>query len=322
VTTTLPARNPDAALAILWEQEQHDAGELVAAARSESTIAGYADDWAKFGDWHRERGLGDPLPPVDHRAVLLWLTDIHLEVKASTIARRLSGIRYAHHLAGVPSPTDHPQVRQALAGVRRIRQDRPRQARPLYLDDLTAAVETLGGSARERRDRALLLVGWWGAFRRSELVGIDAAHITDHPQGVAVELPKSKTDQEGAGRMVPLHYRQREDLCPVRALREWANGTPGPVFRRVDRWGNVRATRLGAAAVNVVVKEAAERVGLDPAHYSAHSLRAGFVSECDRRGIGSSAVRVVTGHQSDAMLATYTRPRSLFESSAGAMFEE
>ncbi len=135
-----------------------------------------------------------------------------------------------------------------------------------------------------------------------------------------VTLRKSKTDQEGKGRQVPLHYHD-EQVCPVRALRAWLNAAgieSGPVFRRLDRWGNVKDSGLHPSAVATIVRDAASAIGLDPAEHTAHSLRAGFVSECDRRGIVSSAVRLVTGHQS----AIYTRPQSLFDSSAGAYFTE
>jgi hypothetical protein len=157
------------------------------------------------------------------------------------------------------------------------------------------------------------------------LVAITTADCADDPQGVVVTLPRSKTDQEGKGRQVPLHYHQG-DTCPVVSLRRWsvaaASDKKGPVFRSVDRWGNVNGAGLDGRAVARIVKAYAVAVGLDPAAYSGHSLRAGFVSECDRRGIASSAVRVVTGHQTESMLSVYSRPRSLFESSAGAFFDD
>ena len=120
---------------------------------------------------------------------------------------------------------------------------------------------------------------------------------------------------------MPLHYHE-ESTCPVRALRTWTGiiESEGPVFRQISQWGVVGDWALNDKAVGRVVKEAAASLGFDPSGFWAHSLRAGFVSECDRRGIPSSAVRLVTGHKSEAMLATYTRPRNLFESSAGAFF--
>jgi integrase len=275
-----------------------------------------------FTDWAVAVGFPVDLP-VATGTIALYLTASAGDLTSATLSRRLSAIRYRHHREGHPSPTDHPQIKELMSGIRRVRQDSRCQARPFYLEDLAAAVADLGESAKDTRDRALMLVGWWGAFRRSELVGIGKSDIEAHPAGVIVNLRRSKTDQEGRGRQVPLHYHEI-GVCPVRALRAWSALLPdgGPaVFRRVDRWGNVPSGRLAAGAVSQVVKMAAERIGLDPGGYSAHSLRAGFVSECDRRGILSSAVRLVTGHATDAMLSTYTRPRSLFKSSAGAFFD-
>lgn len=148
--------------------------------------------------------------------------------------------------------------------------------------------------------------------------------MEDHPEGLLVELTHSKTDQAGAGRTVPIHYRTDVTLCPVRAVRAWtvaAGIVDGFLFRRVDRWGNVAETPISGETVATVVKECAERIGFNPADYSAHSLRAGFVSECDRRGIPTGAVRAVTGHKSEAMLSVYSRPAKTFADSAGAYFD-
>jgi integrase len=298
------------------------AKDYIEASRAPSTIEGYRHDFLMFTRWATTAGLPVDLPiPVG--VITLYLTDEAERLATNTLARRASAIRYMHHQEGYPSPTDAPQVRQVMAGIKRTRQDRLRQARPLYYDDVAAAVADLGDGPKAIRDSALLLVGWWGAFRRSELTAMHRDDLIDHPQGMIVTLRRSKTDQEGRGREVPLHYR-RNGVCPVRAARAWACLIPDDepnLFRRVDRWGNVRPGRLSTEAVSRVVKDAAARIGMDPKGISAHSLRAGFVSECDRRGVPTSAVRLVTGHQSDQMLNSYQRPRSLFESSAGAFFD-
>jgi integrase len=319
--TTAPLAIP-AGLEDLWDQ----VGQYVEASRASSTLAGYRSDLQTFGRWadahHLDAGL-----PVAPGIVASFLAEQAQLVCSGTLARRCSSIRWAHEQAGHASPTAHPLVKRTMAGIRRTRQDGKRQARPVYLDDLAAMVEGLGDSPKDLRDRAALSVGWWGAFRRSELVGLRWSDVADHPQGMTARLGHSKTDQTGKGRLVPLHYHA-VPVCPVRALRAWRTiatmpdgGADGElILRRVDRWGHVHSDGLAGQAVSLIVKEAAARVGLDPAGYSGHSLRAGFVSECDRRGIATSAVRLVTGHASDVMLATYTRPRSLFDASAGAMF--
>jgi integrase len=300
------------------------------AARAPRTVDAYRSDWVQVQRW--VEGLGYALPDADDltEPIPVGIIESYLldrsdpatpdTVTPSTLGRHLAGIRWWHHQAGLVSPTDHPNLADVIAGIRRTEGVAPRRVRPVYLDDLAAMVESLPDGVKGERDRAILLSGWWGAFRRSELAALDVDDLADDPAGLIINLRRSKVDQEGAGRAVPLHYHD-EGICPVRAVRTWAAvAGDGALFRQVDRWGNLRG-RISGQTVATVVKAAAERIGHDPDTFSGHSLRAGFVSECDRRGISSSAVRIVTGHQSDAMLSVYTRPRSLFESSAGAFFD-
>jgi len=298
------------------------AREYLEASRAPSTRRGYHSDWRMFCRWSEARGIPASLP-VSIDTLAVYLTAEADRLSSSTLARRLSALRFEHHRAGLPSPTDHPQIRELMAGIRRVRRDTKRQAKPIYLDDLAASIAGFAPTHRACRNRAMLLVGWWGAFRRAELVRLDRSDVEDHPEGLILRLRHSKTDQEGAGREVPIHYHAPA-ICPVRALREWMAALPQggtSIFRRVDRWDTILAGRLSGESVSQVVKDSVERIGLERTLYSAHSLRAGFVSECDRRGIATSAIRLVTGHASDAMLSVYTRPRSLFESSAGAHFD-
>jgi len=309
-----------------------DAEQYRKASKAPRTLESYTSDWRGFHQWVGETVPEVPIPAdPEHLTaeVPLWLVVAYITDRAgnglapSSVARHLSAIRYWHHQARLPSPTDHPDIAETLAGIKRSSVHDTRQVRPLYLEDVAAAVETLGDDPKAVRDRAVLLVGWWGAFRRSELVALDRGDIEEHPEGMLLTIRRSKTDQEGKGRQIPLHYHAN-GTDPVRALRGWLelfDGDVGPVFRRVDRWGNVRPERLHHSAVAVIVKDAARRIGIDPGTVSGHSLRAGFVSECDRRRIPSGAVRQVTGHQSDAMLSIYSRPGDLFDSSAGAYFD-
>jgi site-specific recombinase XerD len=310
-----------------------DRGEDIrAAARAPRTLAAYHNDWQQLQAWASTLGL--LLPDPDHltEPVPVSLLEAYLldrsnpetpaTVTPSTLTRHLAAVKWWHRSAGLVSPTDHPALADVIAGIRRTETTTTRRVRPVYLEDLTAMVESQPEGTKGLRDSAMLLLGWWGAFRRSEVAGLNLTDLTDDPQGLLVNLRQTKTDQTGAGRQVPLHYHP-EPVCPVRGVRAWAAGLTddGPLFRNVDRWGNTGSDRLSGQAIAMVVKASAARIGLDPAAFSGHSLRAGFVSECDRRGITTSAVRLVTGHQSDAMLSVYTRPTSLFDSSAGAYFD-
>lgn len=334
-----PASQADpAVLAALADLSDPDGpgARYLAAARSPATREVYANHWTVFTEWLSDT-YGTSLPEADingkvslteavHPALVIrFVTDLAEHRRHATLSAYLSAIRYHHRASGLPSPTDHPQVTQVLDGIRREHMYRTWQARPLYLAELAAAVGQLDDMPQGPRDRALLLVGWWGAFRASELVGLDVSDVSQHPEGIVVTLDRSKTDQAGVGREVAIHYH--DDPCPVLALRAWLADriTEGPIFRRLERNGALRvgrrAGRLGRHQVIAIVKRAAASIGLDPRQYSAHSLRAGFVSECDRRGVPPGAVRAVTGHKTEAMLSLYSRPGQLFKDSAGSYFE-
>jgi site-specific recombinase XerD len=305
-------------------------GRLIQArAKSPNTIRSYRSDWRVFQAWGRDRGY--PIPDPDNLTDPIPVPLVYAFVAASTqervpvtVSRHISAIRFWHHQARLSSPTDHPDIRDLLAGHTNSTDYERRQARPVFYDDLRAMVGKLGDSMADKRSKALLTVGWWGAFRRSELSNLRVADVADDPSGILITLRRSKTDQAGVGRSVALHYHA-EDVCPVLHLRDWlraADRTDGFVFCGVSRWGHPSGKRLNAQIISETVKAAVASIGMNPDGYSAHSLRAGFVSECDRRRIATSAVRLVTGHTSDQMLNSYQRPGELFDSSAGHFFDD
>ena len=240
--------NPYAAAAVsLWGGSTGAVEDLDSYAKSANTLKGYRSDWDGFAEWANSQGI--PIPSVVDGAVDLpadvpvavikvYLAEKQDDLKAATLARHVSAIRHWHHQAGLVSPTDHPEVKRSMAGLQRKHSYQPARARPLFLEDLRRGLPA-GDDTKTIRDRAVLLVGWWWALRRSELVSIEAAHLSDHPEGVVISIPKSKTDQTGQGQQVALHYRDDETIDPVRSLRAWTalvDGA-GPVFRAVDRWG-------------------------------------------------------------------------------------
>jgi len=221
---TLPISIPDA---IISPSTQQRIEELVnqgaiyeQASRSPNTLRSYRSDWKQFATWAKGLGIvldADPdnlAEPISPDLVYLYVIDSATTRKPPTLARHLSAIRHWHHRKDLPSPTDHPRVMTTLAGIRRTHSYRRQQAQPLYLEDLRTAISLLPNTTKAARDRAALLVGWWGAFRRSELVGLNVSNLEDHPEGLLVTLARSKTDQESEGREVALHYH-RDDVCPV-----------------------------------------------------------------------------------------------------------
>ena len=243
----------------------------------------------------------------------MYLAD-HAEAwKVSTLNRRLAVISVMHQRHGYPSPTVSPAVREVAKGIRRQTGSAQRRVAPTVIGDIRRMLAHLPDNLLATRDRALLLIGFAGALRRSELVAIDVEDITDRPEGLAATLRRSKTDQEGAGRIVAIPYGT--ETCPVTALRTWteeAGITTGPVFRPIDRHENISATRLSDRAVALVLKRRAAAAGLDPAAYSGHSLRAGFATTAAAHGATERAIANQTGHRSMEVLRRYIRDGALF----------
>ena len=187
----------------------------------------------------------------------------------------------------------------------------------------------LGMTLRARRDKAMLLVGFAAALRRSELAAVRTEHLSFTPDGLRLLIPKSKSDQEGAGQVVGVAYGSRAETCPVRAVRSYLaaagreladQGRPsplsGPVFRSVDRWGRLGRKAITGRTVANVVKAYAQAAGLDPTLYAGHSLRAGFATTAARAGKPDRAIQKQTRHKSTAMLAEYVREGRLFDENA------
>jgi integrase len=195
-----------------------------------------------------------------------------------------------------------------------------RQATPLIKDDLFVVLEAMGSGLKDVRDRALLLIGFAGGFRRTELIGLNCDDVVQVRQGLVVTLRRSKTDQNGAGRKMGIpHGRGR--WCPVVALEQWltASGiSEGALFRPVDRHHRIAAKRLSGEAVCLVVRERVQAAGIDPGNYSGHSLRAGLATSAAQAGVSSWKIRQQTGHASDAMLARYIRDGELFINNAAS----
>jgi integrase len=266
-------------------------------------------------------GWGGSIPATDVM-VAEYLAEQADTLAPSTLSRRLASITKAHAAKGLRSPTASELVKSTLRGIKRAHGGSQRRAKPLLIEDLLRIMPILGTSPKDLRDKALLLVGFAGGFRRSELVALDVSDLESVRQGIVVHLRRSKTDQEGAGRKVGVpHGRTR--WCPVAAIGDWlkyASIEYGPVFRPLDRHGNLSNTRLSGEAVGMVVKARVVAIGHDPGDYSGHSLRAGLATSAAAAGVSSWKIRAQTGHASDAMLARYIRDGELFVgNAAGAL---
>lgn len=303
---------PRAPLEMLWQE----AAAIAAQARAANTRRAYASDWRDFARWCAEKNL-DPLPAAD-QTVVLYLTERAQRLKLATLVRRLAAIGQAHRLSGFESPLEREPVRLMVKGLRRKLGVRPEPKRPLLVEDLHAMVAQLPDEKIGARDRALLLIGFLGAFRRSELVGIEVSDVEITPKGLIIQLGRSKTDPEGQGRKVGIP-RQSSGICPAEALERWlavSGIRQGPIFRPVDRHGNLGARALSGQAVALIVKRWAQAAGLDARQVAGHSLRAGLATAAAIAGKSERAIMQQTGHRSVSMLRRYIRDGELFRENA------
>ena len=297
------------------------AREFARHSKAENTLRGYRTDWRDFCAWCESHALC-PLPAAPE-TVAGYIAECAGRLKVGTIQRRLNAIAEAHKATGLDSPTSAGLVRNTLKGIRRTLGTASAQKSPTLTDDIRAMVEATGAGLIGARDRALILLGFAGAFRRSELVGLDIADCVFGKDGLTVTLRRSKTDQDGAGRKVGIPYGSNPETCPVRTVQTWleqANADAGPLFRSINRHGQVAAGRLSGIDVARIVKKLAERAELDAAKYAGHSLRAGHATSAAIAGASERSIMNQTGHRSVQMVRRYIRDSSLFrDNSAGKL---
>jgi integrase len=288
------------------------------ASMSPRTRRAYQSSWQLFLGWcddHR----ADPREP---EIVVGFLSDQADSKKLATIEVYLAAISQARGLLGLPKLSEFPRVRRVMRGIRRTLgpQGQTRKT-PITVAQLRRISMVIPETPKGIRDRCILLVGFAGAFRRSELVALDVSDLGFTDDGLVIQIRRSKTDQVGDGRSVGIPYGSTPATCPVRAARAWlvnSGITSGPVFRGVDRHGNIGETRLGTRAVSRMIKAAVETIGLDAEGFAGHSLRAGFATEAAKHGVGELAIMRQTGHRSVVTLKKYIRHGQLFVGNAAA----
>lgn len=310
------------------------------ASKAVSTVKAYRSDARVFEAWCAGYGFRSlPASPV---AVAGFLThEAEAGRAASTIGRRCAAISYAHKLKGLPDPTDNEDVRATMRGVRRTVGVAPTQKAAATVDVLTAMLMHVPNTLTGKRDKALLALGFAGAFRRSELVALDVADLREDRDGLRVIVRRSKTDQEGQGfeKAIP-HGRF---IRPVALVRDWLDAagiTEGPVFRPVSRSGRVRAVanlatpadvdlgvaksasppRLTTQAVADIMKQYVAAAGLDASTFGAHSLRAGYITTAAERGADLARIMDQSGHRDPRTVMGYIRRANAFKDHSGSGF--
>ncbi len=314
-------------------QETVCAAREYAAARAPNTLRAYRSDVEDFSTYCRvELGGVNPLP-ASAETVTLYITDLAQErgLKTATIERRLASVSAWHKRHGYPSPTEERLVREVMKGIRRKQGSKQKQAAPLTVGVLKRVLSAM----RERdpktgkvrpgilRDRALLLLGFAGSFRRSELSALRASDLEFFEgRGVVVLVRASKTDAAGSGEAVGIPYGNHEETCPVTNLERWVSFSErsgeDALFCRIDRHGNLKEGTLSGDGINGVVKRRVKEAGLDPERYSGHSLRAGLPTSASEARVGMEAWMPHTRHRSVAVAMRYARRGTLFTNNPAA----
>jgi integrase len=290
--------------------------DFVAASKAPNTIRSYTADWADFAAWCDLHGL-DPLPAAP-ATVAAYLTHRASTDAVSTLAGRTTSISVRHKMSGHESPTQTELVRSTMRGIRRTFGVSVNKKQALVLDDVRAMVAELGDGLGDVRDRALVLVAFASAMRRGELAALDVGDVAVTGNGLEVTIRRSKTDQQGEGVTIGLPYASNPANCPVRAYQAWLDAAAiadGPIFRQVDRHGNVGG-RMSGRAVAERIKRLAERVGHDPRVIGGHSTRRGFITTAARAKVLERDIMRHSRHKSVAIMRGYIEEADVWADNA------
>lgn len=284
-------------------------------ALSHNTRIAYKNDMAHFQEWGGK-------VPSSPETVAAYLTTNAKVLSIATLQRRLISISKVHTMRGCPDPVKSDLVKLTMRGIRRMHGKPQTQVSALLKEDLIVMLSHIPDTIKGKRDKALLLLGFCGALRRSELVAIRIEDLEFTSQGIVLTIPKSKTDQAGNGRKIGIP-KGRGRVCPVYAVSDYTMHSglvSGALFRSITKGGIISENPLSDRAVADIIKYYAAKAGLDSKKYSGHSLRAGLATSAAQHGISSWKIKEQTGHRSDAMLGKYIRTGDLFNNNAAALF--
>lgn len=288
---------------------------------SDNTRRAYRSDWNHYSAWCESVKL--EALPAKSTTIVLYITHLAEEgAKVSTIRRRMAAISKAHNIAEVDSPVDNGKVKAVFKGIRREKGTAQDKKKAVFTSDIQVMLSQLPAKLIGVRNRALLLVGFAGGFRRSELTGLNIEDVEFCREGVILSIRSSKTDQEGEGIRIGIHHGNHEKTCPVAALQRWIDEAElegGPLFRPIDRHSNVAKKRLNSNSVAAIVKRCALTAGLDPAKYAGHSLRSGLVTTAALNDAPVSSIMRQTRHTSFDTVRGYIREGTLFRQNVSAM---
>tara|TARA_A100001015_G_scaffold216680_1_gene243374 strand:+ start:423 stop:1328 length:906 start_codon:yes stop_codon:yes gene_type:complete len=273
--------------------------------KSNNTLRAYQSDFKDFSSFCVNNGFSSI--PTQPKIISLYLTHLSKSSKFSTLKRRIASISVIHKLKGHYLDTKHPIIIENLHGIKRTLGSRQIAKKPLLINDLKLIIKAI--DKEKIRDKALILIGFAGGFRRSELVSIYYDDIEFVKEGVKILIKRSKTDQSGEGSVKAIPYFDNQEFCPVKALKHYIdekliNKSKGKIFDISDK------------SVALIIKKYAEKAGLDSSKYAGHSLRSGFATTAAEFGAEERNIMAMTGHKTTQMVRRYIHEANLFKNNA------
>jgi len=279
------------------------------ASKAANTLRAYQSDYKDFSLFCSKNGF-NPLP-TEPKVLALYLTHLSSNSKFSTLKRRLASISVIHKMKGHYIDTKHPLIIENLLGIKRVKGTNQKSKKPILINDLKLIIKVINESnikyLRKLRDKAIILVGFSGGFRRSEIVAIEYDDIEFVSEGVKIFVKRSKTDQSGEGMTKGIPYFYNEEYCPVKSLKNWINQSnlkKGKIFDISDK------------SVALLIKKYTSLAGLDQRKYSGHSLRSGFATSTAESGAEERNIMAMTGHKTTQMVRRYIKEANLFKNNA------
>ena len=289
--------------------------------KANNTLRAYKSDFKDFGGFCAKHGF-DSLP-TEPKVVSLYLTHLSKNSKISTLRRRLVSIGMVHKLKGHYLDTKHPIIIENLLGIKRVKGSYQKGKKPILINHLKSIINVIDeqkiDEIKKARDKALLLVGFAGGFRRTELISIDHEDLEFVTEGVKIIIKRSKTDQFGEGMTKGIPYFSNQKYCPVNNLKKWlelSNIKSGPIFRRFAKGSVLTNYRLTDQSVVLIIKIYLNLAGIENKNYSGHSLRSGFATVAAESGADERSIMTMTGHKTTQMVRRYIREANIFKNNA------
>ena len=290
--------------------------------KANNTVRAYKSDFNDFSLFCDKNGFNSL--PTEPKIVSIYLTYLSTkEAKMSTLKRRLVSIGVIHKLKGHYLDTKHPTIIENIMGIKRRKGSIQKAKKPLSINSLKLIINVIDQQNKEDikkiRDRTIILIGFSGGFRRNEIVSLDYDDLDFVPEGLKINIRRSKTDQFGEGSIKALPYFDNSQYCPVLSLKNWLNIskiTTGSIFRRFSKGSKLSENRLTDQTVALLIKEYLKLVGIESKNYSGHSLRSGFATSAAESGVEERSIMAMTGHKSTEMVRRYIKEANLFKNNA------